>query len=147
MEVKKAIVSWRNFNSLCNKVVKQLKDKFPNIIDYNIIGLSRGGLIPAVVISNILNIRKVYSLGLKSYNETNKEKVEIYQIPDLSNMDKILLIDDISDTGESFNLTKEMMQSKDVITASLYVKQGTKFMPEVYGKCVLNDVWVVFPWE
>lgn len=147
MEVKKTIVSWRNLNNLCNKIVKQLKDKFPNITDYNIIGLSRGGLVPSVVISNILNIRKVYSLGLKSYNETNKEKVEIYQIPDISNMEKILLIDDISDTGESFNLSKEMMLNKEVVTVSLYVKKGTKFMPDVYGKSVLNDVWVVFPWE
>jgi hypoxanthine phosphoribosyltransferase len=60
----KKVITWRGTISLCGRIVKKLKDKYPNILDHKIIGLSRGGLIPAVIISNMLNIRKVYSLGL-----------------------------------------------------------------------------------
>ena len=147
MELEKANLSWRTINSLCSKIVKKLKDRVPNIVDYNIIGLSRGGLIPAVIISNMLNIRKVYSLGLKSYEGEEQGKVEIYQIPEFTGMDKILLIDDISDTGDSFKNSKEMLVNKAVVTASLTIKPKTNFKPDVYGKIIKNDVWVVFPWE
>lgn len=147
MELEKLNLSWRGIISLSTKIVKKLKDKYPNILDYEIIGLSRGGLIPAVIISNMLNIRKVYSIGMRSYTDTEKDHFEIYQVPEVSKMDKILLIDDISDSGESFISTKEMLVGKTVITASLTLKHKTKFKPDVFGKAVKDDIWVVFPWE
>jgi len=147
MELEKSILTWRGVTSICNKLVKQLKDKYPNVADYDIIGLSRGGLVPAVIISNLLNIRKVYSLGLKSYTDGEKDHFEVYQVPELSKMDKILLIDDISDSGDSFINTKEMLVGKNVVTASLTLKNKTKFKPDVFGKTIKDSVWVVFPWE
>jgi hypoxanthine phosphoribosyltransferase len=89
----------------------------------------------------------VYSLGLKSYEEERQGEVEIYQVPEISTMDRILLIDDISDSGTSFKLTKDMLIDKEVITASLFLKHKTAFKPNVYGKIVPDDLWVVFPWE
>lgn len=145
--MEKTIITWRKVLSLCAKISVKLKDKYPNALDYNIIGLSRGGLIPAVILSNMLNIRKVYALGLRSYKDQEKSDTEIYQIPDLTSMSKIILIDDISDTGESFKQTNEMLVGKDVITVSLFLKDKTKFIPNVYGKKVKNEQWVVFPWE
>jgi len=147
MELEKLNLTWRGIMSLCTKIVKKLKDKYPNIVDYEIIGLSRGGLIPAVIISNMLNIRKVYSIGMKSYTNEEKDHFELYQIPEVSKIDKILLIDDISDSGDSFSATKEMLQGKTVATASLTLKHKTKFKPDVFGKAIKDDVWVVFPWE
>lgn len=147
MELEKLNISWRGIMSLCTKIVKKLKDKYPNILDYEIIGLSRGGLIPAVIISNMLNIRKVYSIGLKTYTNEEKDHFELYQVPEISKMEKILLIDDISDSGDSFHTTKEMLVGKTVVTTSLTLKHKTKFKPDVFGKAVKDNVWVVFPWE
>ena len=62
--MEKTKITWRGIMSLCTKIVKRLKDRYPNVLDYEILGLSRGGLIPSVIISNMLNIRKVYSVGL-----------------------------------------------------------------------------------
>jgi len=147
MEHTKDVVTWGGVTSLCNKIVKQLKDKYPDIFDYKIFGLSRGGLIPSIIISNILNIRKVYSIGIKSYEDTAKGEFELYQIPELEDIDKVLVIDDISDTGDSLRAVKDIMQSKDIITVSLHIKKESKFIPNVYGKQVNNNVWVVYPWE
>lgn len=145
--MEKTKVTWRGVMTLCGKIVKKLKDKYPNVLDYEVVGLSRGGLIPAVIISNMLNIRKVYSIGLKSYVEQEKSHAELYQVPNFSEMSKVLLIDDISDTGDSFLHCKEMLVNKDLITASLFLKEKTKFVPDIIGKKVVNDNWVVFPWE
>ena len=145
--MEKTIVTWRKAMSLCSRIVGQLKDRYPNVVDYDIIGLSRGGLIPSVIISNMLNIRKVYALGMRSYTEQEKTDTEVYQVPDILSMRKILLIDDISDTGESFKQTSEMLVGKEVITVSLFFKDKTIFVPNVFGKKVKNNNWVVFPWE
>jgi len=145
--MEKNIVSWRTVTSLCSKLVERLKDNYPNINDYNIIGLSRGGLVPSVMVSNMLNIRKVHSLGIKSYDNEQQGAPELYQVPNLSMLSKILVIDDISDTGDSFINTKDMLEGKDVITASLFIKNNTKYKPDVYIKSVDTAVWVVFPWE
>ena len=102
---------------------------------------------PAVVISNLLGIRKVYSLGLKTYKDQEKDSAEIYQVPYLADSNKILLIDDISDTGESFIIVKKLYSHKQLVTVSVYMKQKTKFVPDIVGESVDNNTWVVFPWE
>jgi len=143
----KHLVRWRTVSIICGKIVEKLKDRYPNILDYSIIGLSRGGLVPSVIISNMLNIRKVYSIGLMSYEGEEKKDLQLYQIPVLEGLQKILLIDDISDSGDSFNQIKDMLPGKEIRTASLFVKDQTKHIPDAYGKKVARDTWVVFPWE
>ncbi|NBW57287.1 hypothetical protein EBR43_05795 [bacterium] len=145
--MEKTIVTWRKVMSLCSNIVAQLKDKYPNVVDYDIVGLSRGGLVPGVIISNMLNVRQMHALGMRSYADQEKTETHVYQVPDIASMRKILLIDDISDTGESFKQTHEMLVNKEVITVSLFLKEKTKFVPNVYGKKVKHDQWVVFPWE
>jgi xanthine phosphoribosyltransferase len=143
----KILYTWYSIYPRCEKIVKELKEKYADIMDYEIVGISRGGLVPAVVISNLLGIRKVHSLGLKTYKDQEKDGAEIYQVPDLANNNKILLIDDISDTGESFIIVKNLYSHKELITASVYMKEKTKFVPDVVGENIDNEVWVVFPWE
>jgi len=143
----KTLYTWYSICSRCEKIVKELKEKYTDIMDYEIVGISRGGLVPAVIISNLLGIRKVYSLGLKTYKDQEKENAEIYQIPYLANNNKILLIDDISDTGESFEIVKKLYSHKELITVSVYMKEKTKFVPDIVGENIDNNIWVVFPWE
>jgi xanthine phosphoribosyltransferase len=131
----------------CDKIVKDLKEKYTDILEYEVVGISRGGLVPAVIISNLLGIRKVHSFGLKTYKDQEKDSAEIYQLPNLTYNNKILLIDDISDTGDSFTIAKKLYSHKQLVTVSLYMKQRTKFVPDIVGENVDNSTWVVFPWE
>lgn len=143
----KTLYTWHDIHQRCEKIVKELKERYTDITDYEIVGVSRGGLVPAVVISNLLGIRKVYSLGLKTYKDQEKDSAEIYQVPYLADSNKILLIDDISDTGESFIIVKKLYSHKQLVTVSVYMKQKTKFVPDIVGESVDNNTWVVFPWE
>jgi xanthine phosphoribosyltransferase len=143
----KTLYTWHEIHQRCEKIVKELKEKYTDIMDYEIVGISRGGLVPAVVISNLLGIRKVFSLGLKTYKEQEKDNAEIYQIPYLAYSNKILLIDDISDSGESFIIVKKLYSHKQLVTVSVYMKEKTKFIPDIVGENVDNNTWIVFPWE
>ena len=59
-------VTWREVNSLSKKLSKIIFGKLKNLDDYTVVGVSRGGLVPAVLISQILSLRQVHSLGIQS---------------------------------------------------------------------------------
>lgn len=134
----------------CREIIKQLKKKRKKI-DV-VVGIGRGGLIPATIIANALKVR-VYNYGVESYKDKKRSKVEYYQLPsfvDLSSH-KILLVDDLSDSGHSLTYCKSMLDcftvKSKVYTATCYIKTGTKFVPDFYFEEVPKKLWLQFPWE
>ena len=83
--VKKAYVSWEDIELDVEKIVAQLSD-----VDY-VVGIPRGGLIIAVMIS--------HRLGIKHMTIDHLEKLEEFGL----DIDKkrILVVDDISDSGQT----------------------------------------------
>ena len=127
-----------------------------------IVGLSRGGLIPATLLAKYMNIREVYSIGIRSYKEgadykTRSHEPEVYQsiqytCPRLSRGDPILIVDDISDKGCTFkyildSIFNDISSSTRVSTASIFIKDKTEYQPDYYYKCLPDEQWVIFPWE
>jgi hypoxanthine phosphoribosyltransferase len=156
---KKITVSWRKVESLCNKICKKIED---NSIDIdNIIGISRGGLIPATLCAKRLNVRRVYSVGLMSYSddddyENRTANPTIYQCEPMSThfTKNTLIVDDISDKGNTLRfLTTGMLTSPTffnedrLFTATLYKKKDTDYHPDYYGDISEDNKWLVFPWE
>lgn len=142
-------VSWRVVSTLCRRICKDIKDRLPDYKEYNFVALSKGGLVPGTIICNHLNIDKLYALGMKSYVDERKGEVEIYQVPLFESMEKVLIIDDISDSGDSFNHTIKMLGDlKTIATAALYVKQDTAHSPIFAGVTNIKKTqWISFPWE
>ena len=97
------------------------------------------------------SINKVASLGIKFYSGINQriQKPEIYQnFPVKVKGEKVLLFDDVADTGQSFIFTKEHLQKngvKSITTASLFYKPHSIFKPDYYG--FSTSAWIIFPYE
>lgn len=117
----------------------------------SIIGLGRGGLIPAVIIANTLGIQKVYNIGAFSYtNIIRQDHLLVYQyVPkDIAiGNDNVLIVDDLVDSGKTFKELAENFTLCKFKTATLYVKPKTAYYPDYYVSEVSNDDWIVFPWE
>lgn len=126
----------------------------------SVIGLSRGGLVPATIVANHLNIRNVYSIGLASYeldpnNNIHIHKHDVYQqipldSPCMLKGETVLIVDDISDRGVTFQHVMQTYMAKadcNVITMSLFIKPETIYIPDYYHKSVSQDEWITFPWE
>lgn len=126
----------------------------------HVVALARGGLIPGTVVANMLNIRHVYSVGLSSYH-LNDDGIETQQMFDvyqrLTNDNKhihpgdhVLIVDDISDKGTTFdNVIKLISSTHDVkiSTASIVMKPKTMHQPTFCHEVVDDNKWIVFPWE
>jgi len=156
---KKKKISWRSVESLCKNICKNIK-KHDIKID-NIIGISRGGLIPATLCAKQLDVRRVYSIGLMSYEddadyENRKHIPTVYQCEPMSThfIHNTLVVDDISDKGNTLMFLKSSMLTSPthfnidrLFFATLYKKEDTGFHPDYYGSIAKDHEWLVFPWE
>ena len=95
------------------------------------------------------------SVGLESYDGKDLKNVTLWseinkRMGILQQQGLCLLVDDISDSGKSFNYVKNAYLKKEEIicdTASLVVKPKTTFVPDYFAMNVHTDTWVKFPWE
>jgi len=140
-------ITWNDFDKECNSVGTYINK--PDII----IAIGRGGFIPAIVLSHKLNVKDVYNLGLQSYEEKTAGSIQVLQDIDLNQIDiskSILVVDDISDKGNTLKYTVERLKQhgfKNIQTFTLYIKTGTKFIPDLYAREYDPHTWIVFPWE
>jgi len=131
-------------------LTNELKNK--NIT--KIVTLSKGGYIPARMLAKTLDIRRIYSIGMEFYKDEGRTLNEpiIYQnlTEQFSDDDLILLIDDLTDKGESMKVALNEVKKhngRNIITCSLMHKSKSTFKPDYYVLDVDSDVWVVLPWE
>jgi hypoxanthine phosphoribosyltransferase len=115
-----------------------------------IVGVSRGGWIPARILSDLLDEPTLANIRVEFYSgiyETMK-KPSITQPVSLPVIDKrILIVDDIVDSGESLRLVCDVLRREggEGLSATLYHKPWSCFKPDYYFEDV--DSWVIFPWE
>lgn len=126
--------------------IKNLKLKKPDAI----IAIARGGLTFAHYLSQKFNIRDVFSINVISYEGNKKlEDIKIFNIPNLSNHKNILIVDDISDSGDTFmhvlNTLKNRYPQKNFKTISIFYKPTSKYKPDIYLHT--TNEWINFFWE
>jgi len=114
-----------------------------------LISINRGGAVLSRILSDYLEI-PVSAFGLASYTGINSQKE--LRISQELNVDiqnkKVLLIDEICDTGKTFESAvkiAEQLKPRKLATATLYLKPQSSFHPTYHT--VMSDKWVVFPYE
>jgi hypoxanthine phosphoribosyltransferase len=116
-----------------------------------IIAIAKGGLIPARILTDLLEIQEFGYIQIEFYKDINLTRQEPTLKQNLTNQvlgKKTLLVDDIADTGRSLNLAKIHLQQQgasQIKTATLYQKPQSSITPDFYEKQTTS--WVVFPWE
>jgi xanthine phosphoribosyltransferase len=179
--MKKIYVSWQGVESLTQEILRQMQlDSWTP--DY-VVGLTRGGLVPANLISQYLGIpMQTLSVSLRD-NESgpesnlwmsedafgyvsNDQRGESGALSDPSYRKKILIVDDINDSGATLNWIKnDWMTSclpdhsawneiwgNNVKIATLYDYEASNSELAIdYSADTINKrsdpSWIVFPWE
>lgn len=122
-----------------------------NYVPDYIIGITVGGLIPLALVAKELETQKVGTISASAYDGDARKGLTIHALPniDLSNK-SILLVDDISDTGETLQELSALLYEKysvqEVKTATIVIrKDKDSYRPDFYA--IESEEWTEFPWE
>ena len=139
----KIYIKWDDFHqdvkNLCKKIQANKK------ID-KIVAISRGGLLPAGVIAYEMNIRNCHSINIATYVGNEHIKLEtLDNLEDVGEVNKnTLVIDDLSDSGQTFRLLRKVYPT--ACFATIYAKEKSISEVDLYSR-ILPDEWIVFPWD
>lgn len=144
----KQFYTWEDYSALVLKLKQQIRSN-----EYDcVLGIARGGLVPAVELSHFLK-KPLHILNWQTRDGTPPTSIptDIYlAIKD----SKILLVDDICDSGETLHQIFEAglgQYIKNVDVAVIHYNEAeTLFVPDYYSikiNKVENPAWIVYPWE
>lgn len=118
---------WDEIEQCVDLLIEKILDKKQHF--QSISTVSRGGLVPARLVADRLNIKQIF------VDDT---------IPSDS-----LFVDDIYDTGETFRRIIEKADAPDkLVYATLYARVKENYPKQlVYAKSTKGDEYVVYPWD
>ena len=143
-------VSWDQFHRDARALAWRLADKGPFEA---IVCITRGGLVPAAIVSRELGLRVVETVCVASYHDYSVQG-EIAIIKTIAPAvlaigdgrgKGVLLIDDLTDTGKTAKLVRELLPEAHF--ATVYAKPQGAPMCHTFITEVSQDTWIFFPWD
>jgi hypoxanthine phosphoribosyltransferase len=116
-----------------------------------IVGVSRGGWAPGRILSDLLENAHTANLKIEFYTglgKTSRKPIVTQPITEDITHKNILVVDDVSDTGESLLLALDHVREKNpgqVRTATVFYKPHSKLKPDYFAGETSD--WIIFPWE
>jgi xanthine phosphoribosyltransferase len=144
--MQKTYYSYKECVEDCKALLPQLKIYDPDTI----VPIARGGLTLGHILSEAMDIRDVYVINSIHYDNTKKlDSFEIFNIPNLPKAKKVLIVDDIVDSGETMvevlKILKQKYPSVAFKVITIYYKTTAIFKPDFYAKEA--NSWIDFFWE
>lgn len=133
-------MNWDEFDREVRKLAALICDFKPDVV----VGIARGGVVPAVIISKVLGVRDMYVLKMR--REGEKRTIMAETVPDLSGKN-VLLVEDMIETGKSLIVASEYTNAKGAHTktACLYTMPTSEIRPDYSLKEIPEPIR--FPWE
>ena len=156
---EKLIISFDEYIQIVEKLAIQIHEKYKPTV---LVGIMRGAAPIIDILSRILKLPIAY-IVIQSYSGKGLEDQqgqlmfarEISSLANNKDFNKVLLIDDLSDTGLTLNKSIEWLKNygptkdyiKEVKTACLWKKKSSTFEPDFCPIRLDSDPWIVQPTE
>ena len=114
-----------------------------------IVAITRGGMAPAMIIARELDVRRVDTISVKSYDHQEQSEAVVLKSPSDELMgddgEGVLVIDDLVDTGKTLDLVRKLYPNAHY--ATVYAKPAGRDRVETFITEVSQDTWIFFPWD
>jgi len=124
----KSYLTWSDIESQVKVLVTKIRK---NGFEFDKIAtVSRGGMVPARLVADHFDIKKIL---------VDKNKIS----------PRTLFVDDIYDSGDTFNRVFPLvLEPKNFLYATLIARKGMEYPQQlVYAKKTQGQEYVVFPWD
>jgi xanthine phosphoribosyltransferase len=111
---------------------------------HGIVGVARGGLVPAAIVARELDIRLVDTVCVASYDHQTQGEVRLLKQV-AGDGAGLLVVDDLVDTGQTARAVREMLPKAHF--ATIYAKPAGRPLVDTFVTEVSQDTWIYFPWD
>jgi hypoxanthine phosphoribosyltransferase len=155
----KLIITFSEYVKIVEKLAIQIHKNYKPTV---LVGIMRGAAPILDILSRILKLPTAY-IVIQSYSGDGLEDKqgrlmfsrEISSLAESKDYKKVLLIDDLSDTGLTLNKSIEWLRNygptkhfiEEVRTACLWKKKSSTFEPDFCPIRLDSDPWIVQPTE
>ncbi|MBX8631965.1 MAG: phosphoribosyltransferase [Thermoplasmata archaeon] len=147
------LVEWKDIAAWCSTLGEKIvsSDFRPDVI----VGMARGGWVPSRILCDELVVRGLISVKTQHWGITatrdGRAVLSSNISEDISGC-RVLVVDDITDTGESIKLAFDHVRSQGALetrTATMLHINHSNFVPDYYAEEISSDrwTWFVFPWN
>lgn len=148
-------VGWLDVHRTVNRMQLYLEKihSVDRLYNHTIVGVARGGLIPAVMISNRFEELPFQIVQVQRYHGLrfpwNTFRMIVEDVVKSLNPGPYIFIDDICDEGITFKALDEVAGYDDNLYCCLVWRDMPEsvFKPNFAGMSIQSKEWVVFPWE
>ena len=156
---KKLIINFQEYLDTVEKLAIEVNKEFKPTV---LVGIMRGAAPIIDILSRIFKLPTAY-IVIQSYSGQGLEDKQgdlvfardISSIAEQKDFEKVLLVDDLSDTGLTLNKSIDWLKKydpvknyiKDIKTACLWKKKSSKFNPDFCPIKLDSDPWIVQPTE
>jgi xanthine phosphoribosyltransferase len=140
-------VSWDQFHRDARALAWRLSGSGP----FNaIVCITRGGLVPAAIISRELGIRLIETVCIASYHDytTQGGLMVLKDVDDKlaeNGGESVLVVDDLVDTGKTARVVRDRLPKAHI--ATVYAKPLGRPLVDTFVTEVSQDTWIYFPWD
>ena len=156
---EKLIISFEEYTKIVEKLAIEIHNNYKPTV---LVGIMRGAAPILDILSRILKLPIAY-IVIQSYSGKGMEDKqgqlifarEISSLAENKDFNKVLLVDDLSDTGLTLNKSIEWLKKyepiknyiKEIKTACLWKKKSSTFNPDFCPVKLESDPWIVQPTE
>lgn len=150
MSDQREILTWEGFGDASRQVAMDIaKSGYePDMI----LAIARGGLFLAGALGYALSVKNTYTMNVEFYTDVDKRldmPMILPPVPDFVDVSesKILIVDDVADTGHTLKLVKEFCNGRvaESRVVALYEKSHSVVQCDYVWK--KTDLWINFPWS
>jgi len=143
-------VSWDQFHRDARALAWRLVGAGPF---QAIVCITRGGLVPAAIVSRELNLRVIETVCVSSY-QGQKQQNDLKVLKGIAESvaslgggggKSVLIVDDLVDTGNTAKVVRQLLPGAHF--ATVYAKPMGRPMVDTFITEVSQDTWIYFPWD
>ncbi len=147
---EREVLTWQAFGDASRDLAQMVVNSafMPDVV----VAIARGGLPVGGAISYALGTKGVGTMNVEFYTDIDERLPAPIILPPLLDTGyvkglKVLIADDVADTGETLALVKDLMSrhASEVRTVTLYAKPQSIIEPDYVWKRTAR--WIIFPWS
>ncbi len=143
------LMTFSEIDELARRIAKTISGRYGK--PTGIIYIERGGMVFGNLLAKYMKVRKLAGVQAVEYKGIG-ERGQVRLMPSYINIENkgyVLLADDITDTGETMKKVVDLLSDKysSIVKATLAYKPRSKIVPDVYGRKLDNDTWLIFDYE